>query len=181
MSHYLFGNNWVIGKHIKKQLQFLESVLPQWMLNREVDDLGCGDGKVTVLLQKILQPSKLRGFDVNNGLVKRAIELGINAQPLNLDDQVPHGDMAVVWGVLHHLQDPALCLRRLRENYPLIFIREPIRTGLLKGMELGNPMRLNELTSLFNDYLPGHQIHFCDKNVLVFYGDNDTNKKDGAF
>ena len=25
MSHYLFGNNWVIGKHIKKQLQFLEA------------------------------------------------------------------------------------------------------------------------------------------------------------
>jgi SAM-dependent methyltransferase len=180
MSHYLFTNNWVIGGHIKKQLKFLESVLPKAMLNREVDDLGCGDGKVTVLLQKILKPAKLRGFDVNKGLVKLAKERGIDAQIWDFDKDMPKGDMAVVWGVLHHLQDPAQCLRRLRENYPLIFIREPVRTGFFKGMELGNPMRINELTALFNNSLPGHQIHICGKSVLVFYGGTNTDKNDAA-
>lgn len=173
MSYYVFGNNWVIGRHIKKQLLYLKSILPQGLLNREVDDLGCGDGKVTLLLQEILNPSKLRGFDVNNGLIKRARNKGIDAQALNLDEAVPCGDMAVLWGVLHHLKDPGLCLRRLKGNYPLIFIREPIRTGLLKGLELGDPMRINELTSLLDTSLPGYQIHFCDKNALIFYGCSD--------
>ena len=177
MSHYLFGNNWVIGKHIKKQLQFLENILPQALLNREVDDLGCGDGKVTLLLQEILKPKKLRGFDVNDGLVKRAKERGIDAQNLNLDESVPKGDIAVLWGVLHHLKDPEACLRRVKGNYSAIFIREPIRTGILKGMELGDPLRINELTTLFSNSLPGNQMHFCDKNVLVFYGCADNPQK----
>jgi hypothetical protein len=170
MSYYIFGNNWVIGKHIKKQLQFLEGVIPPALLNREVDDLGCGDGRVTLLLQEILKPSKLRGFDVNNGLVKRAKDKGIDAQILNLDQTVPHGDIAVLWGVLHHLKDPGQCLQRLKGNYSGIFIREPVRTSIIRGLELGHPMRANELTSMFNDNLPGNQMHFCDNSVLVFYG-----------
>jgi hypothetical protein len=174
MSYYVFGNNWVIGKHIKKQLLFLESILPQGLLNREVDDLGCGDGKVTLLLQEILKPSKLRGFDVNNGLVKRAKDKGIDAQTLNLDEAVPRGDIAVLWGVLHHLKDPGLCLRGLRGNYHVIFIREPIRTGIFKGLELGDPMRINKLTTLLNTNLPGYQMRFCGKNALIFYGCSDS-------
>jgi hypothetical protein len=177
MSYYIFGNNWIIGNHIKKQLKFLEGILPQGLLYREVDDLGCGDGKVTLLLQKILKPTRLRGFDANNGLVKRSIDRGINAHTLNLEKDVPRGDMAVMWGVLHHLQNPEGCLRKLKENYPLIFIREPIRTGFLKGLELGHPMRINELTSMLNNCLPGYQLHQCDKSVLIFYGcSNNQNK-----
>jgi hypothetical protein len=170
MSYYVFGNNWIIGKHIKKQLQFMASILPRELLNREVDDLGCGDGKVTLLLQEILKPSKLRGFDVNNGLVKRAKDKGIDAQTLNLDETVPRGDVAVLWGVLHHLKNPELCLRRLKGNYSVIFIREPIRTGIIKGLELGDPLRIGELTTLFSNSLPGNQMHYCGKNVLMFYG-----------
>jgi hypothetical protein len=173
MSYYIFGNNWVIGKHIKKQLTFLESILPQGMLNREVDDLGCGDGKITVILREILKPSKMRGFDVNDGLVKRAKDRGIDARTLNLDEAVPRGDVAVLWGVLHHLKDPERCLRRLKSNYSAIFIREPIRTGIIKGLELGDPLRINELTCLFSSCLPDNQMHYCGNNVLVFYGCGD--------
>ena len=169
MFYVFFGNNLVIGKHIKKQLSFLESIVPREFLYRQVDDLGCGDGKVTLLLKQILQPTEIHGFDINHGLVRRAREKGIIAQAMNLDDEVPHGEMAVVWGVLHHLKYPERCLQKLKENYPLIFIREPVKPGIVNGMELGHPMKMNDLISMFRNRLPDLQMHYCENSVMAFY------------
>lgn len=178
LAYSLFGNNLVIGSHIRRQLAFLKDILPPDFLNREMDDIGCGDGKVTILLRDIFQPVKLRGFDINPGLVKRAGSRGIDAEIINLDEDVPHGELAVVWGVLHHLQDPERFLRRLKANYPLIFIREPLKTGFINGLELGHPLRLKELNSLLGRHLHDYQIHYCDNSVLVFYACPDYIKNE---
>ena len=169
IAYSFFGNNLIIGSHIKKQLAFLKAIVPAELQQREMDDLGCGDGKVTVLLEKIFQPSKLRGFDINRNLVRRARSRGIDAKIIDLNRQVPGGELAVMWGVLHHLHDVESCLCRVKENYPLIFIREPFRTSFMAGIELGYPLWLKEILNLINRHLPGSQIHYCDNNILVFY------------
>ena len=169
LAYSFFGNNLIIGEPIIKQLAFLQEIIPHHLQHREMDDLGCGDGKVTLLLENIFQPTKLRGFDVNPGLVRRARSRGIDAMVNDLDGDMPVGELAVMWGVLHHLQDAGACLRKLKENYPLIFIREPVRSGLLKGMELGRPLELKELVCLTNRYLPDSQIRYCDHGILIFY------------
>ena len=169
IAYSFFGNNLVIGSHIKKQLAFLKEIVPPELQHREMDDLGCGDGKATVLLKKIFQPSRLRGFDISRSLVKRARSRGIDAQILDLHKQVPGGELAIMWGVLHHLPDVEACLCRVKESYPLIFIREPFKTSFIAGIELGSPLRLEEILRLINRHLPGSQIHYCDNNILVFY------------
>lgn len=169
LAYAFFGNNLVIGSHIRKQLAFLKAIIPAELLHREMDDLGCGDGKVTVLLREIFHPVKLRGFDINHGLVKRARSRGIDAGIIDLDRHMPGGELAVLWGVLHHLRDFESCVCRVRDNYPLVFIREPVRTGLISGLELGHPLRLKELTCLVNRHLPGALVHYCDNSVLIFY------------
>jgi SAM-dependent methyltransferase len=183
LAYSFFGNNLIIGSHIRRQLTFLKEIVPVELQHRDMDDLGCGDGKVTILLEGVFWPSKLRGFDISSGLVRRARSRGIDAEIINLDEDMPHGELAVMWGVLHHLQDPGRCLRRLKENYPLIFIREPVKTGFINGLELGHPMRLKELTSLFNRHLPDFQIHYCDNSVLVLYACPDyiRNKESVTF
>lgn len=137
LAYSFFGNNLVIGPHFRKQLAFLKEIVPGHLHHREIDDLGCGDGKVTVLLKEICQPVRLRGFDINPHLIRRARSRGIDAIISDLDKDMPGGELAVMWGVLHHLQDVEVCLRRLKENYPLIFIREPVKTGFFKGLEWG--------------------------------------------
>jgi SAM-dependent methyltransferase len=169
LAYVFFGNNLVIGPHIRRQIAFLGEILPHHLRHREMDDLGCGDGKVTILLEEIFRPNKLRGFDINHGLVRRARSRGIDARVCDLDVSMPGGELAVVWGVLHHLRDVEGCMRRFKENYPLIFIREPIRTGFFKGLELGHPLGLKELICLTNRYLPDSQIHCCDHSILIFY------------
>jgi SAM-dependent methyltransferase len=170
LTYFCFGNNVVIGKHIRTQLDFLRSILPEDLRCREMDDLGCGDGKVTLLLKDVFQPEKLRGYDISQGLVRRAIGRGIDAGNINLDTHVPSGELAVVWGVLHHLKDPARALDKIRENYPLVFIREPVKTGFFKGLEMGRPLRLEAWTEMFNRHLPGCRIHYCNDSIMVFYG-----------
>jgi hypothetical protein len=173
LAYAFFGNNLVIGAHIRRQLAFLKEIVPAEMLYREMDDLGCGDGKVTVLLKEVFQPAVLRGFDIHPGLVRRAEKRGIIAEVADLDKRVPTGELAVVWGVLHHLKDFKSCLRRLKENYPLIFIREPVKTGFFNGLELGHPLRLKELTGLLGRCLTGCKMHYCNNSVLVFYACSD--------
>lgn len=168
-AYSFFGNNLVIGTHIKKQLSFLKDNVPPEMQHREMDDLGCGDGKVTLLLEEIFKPKKLRGFDVNPGLVKMAISKGIDAEVIDLDVDIPGGELVVMWGVLHHLRDFENCLSRLTRSYPLIFIREPVKKGLVNALELGHPLRLEEIIRITDRYLPGSKIHYCDGSIMIFY------------
>jgi len=169
LAYALFGNNLVIGSHIRRQLAFLREIVPPGLLHRRMDDLGCGDGKVTVLLEEIFRPEATRGFDINHGLVRRANGRGIRAGVMDLNKAMPKGELAVMWGVLHHLKDYDDCLQRLKENYPLVVIREPVRTGLMKGLELGHPLRPADLIRLFNRHFPDAGIHYCDNSVLLFY------------
>ncbi|MFC2062610.1 class I SAM-dependent methyltransferase [Chloroflexota bacterium] len=169
LAYFLFGNNLVIGSHIRKQLDFLREIISPVFQQRQMDDLGCGDGKVTLLLQEIFSPRSLRGFDVNPGLVRRARSRGINAEVRNLSEDIPNGELAVMWGVLHHLGDSTRCLNRMKENYPLVFIREPVRSASIKGLELGHPLRKDEVEQLVAGCLVGAQVHYCGNSIFIFY------------
>ncbi len=169
LAYFFFGNNVIIGPHIKKQLEFLRKIVPPHFQQRQMDDLGCGDGKVTVRLKEIFLPTKLRGFDVNPGLVRRARNRGIEAEVENLDDNMPTGELAVLWGVLHHLQDRECCLKKVKENYPLIFIREPVRNSVIRVLELGGTLRKEEMEHLVEEHLADSQIFYCGDSIFVFY------------
>ncbi|TET25769.1 MAG: class I SAM-dependent methyltransferase [Dehalococcoidia bacterium] len=166
---YLFlGNNVIIGLHIRKQLKFLKEIVPPHFQKRQMDDLGCGDGKVTVLLKEIFLPTRLRGYDINPSLVRRAKNRGVEAEVKNLDEDVPSGELAILWGVLHHLQDREGCLKRVKANYPLIFIREPIK-GNIDLLELGSRLKREEMERLIKKHLANPQIFYCGNSIFVFY------------
>ena len=69
----------------------LETKVPQAFRQRALDDLGCGDGKITLLLKEVFQPRRVRGFDVHPSLVNRAAHHGIEAEVRNLDAGLPTG------------------------------------------------------------------------------------------
>jgi SAM-dependent methyltransferase len=177
LAYFFFGNNVIIGSHIRKQLEFLKQIIPPYFQQRETDDLGCGDGKVTLLLKEIFQPSKLRGFDINPGLVRRARNKGIEAEIINLDENLPTGELAVLWGVLHHLHDKESCLKRVKGNYQLIFIREPIKAGIIRGLELGHTLRKEEIEYLVQKHLANSQIYYCGNNIFIFHVSPRLNAK----
>jgi SAM-dependent methyltransferase len=174
LAYYLFGNNVIIGPHIRRQIDFLSRVIPETFKHREMDDLGCGDGKVTLLLKDIFLPSKLRGFDIDASLVRRARGRGIDAEIKNLDTDMPSGELAVLWGVLHHLKDCGDCLKNVRESYPLIFVREPVRNSFFRWLEMGQTLRQAEIEALVNEHLPGSLVHYCGNSVMIFFTSDDN-------
>jgi hypothetical protein len=176
--YFLFGTNFVIGRQIKAQIEWLNAQLPPEFKGRALDDLGCGDGKITVRLQKVFQPSRLRGFDVNPGLVGRARTMGIQAEVLDLDARLPSGELAVVWGVLHHLKNTEACLKRISENYPLVFIREPIKNNRIDGFEMGKPLIKSEIENWTHKYFPGSKILYKGHCIFIFYVSPDHKKSE---
>ena len=169
LAYFFFGNNVIIGPHIRKQLKFLKEIVPPAFQQRQMDDLGCGDGKVTLLLKEIFLPKRLRGFDIDPSLVRRARNKGIEAEVRNLDEDMPTGELAVMWGVLHHLKDRECCLDKIKENYALIFVREPLRDSVIKGLELGHPLIREEIERLAEKHLANSQTFHCGNSIFIFY------------
>jgi len=165
----LFGNNLVIGPHILDQIERLRLLLPERFRRCRMDDLGCGDGSLTVLLEDVFQPVRLRGYDVNRALVRRARGRGIQAEVLDLNRRMPDGDLAVMWGVLHHLEDPKGCLDRMRRSYARAVVREPVRNHLPPPLELGTPLSGDELRELLGESLSGSEVHIFQDCVFAFW------------
>jgi hypothetical protein len=147
----------------------LKKKIPPEFQQRNLDDLGCGDGKITVLLKEAFLPRRLRGFDVNSSLVNRARRRGIDAQVKNLDKNLPNGDLAVMWGVLHHLKDKETCLKRISDNYSMVFIREPVKNKAIKGLEMGQPLIKEEIEHLVKKYFPNARYFYYGHCIFIFY------------
>jgi hypothetical protein len=169
----VFGTSFWIGANIKSQLEMLKTRVPPSFLNREMDDLGCGDGKITYQLKEVFQPRRVRGFDVYPSLVKRANDRGIKAEIMDLESGLPSGELAVMWGVLHHLKDPEDCLKRISQNYDMTFIREPIRNMLVKGLEMGEPLVKAQIESWIEKHFPGAQFFYQGHCIFIFYSQNN--------
>jgi 2-polyprenyl-3-methyl-5-hydroxy-6-metoxy-1,4-benzoquinol methylase len=168
----LFGTSLYISPPIRGQINWISARIPPSFLNREVDDLGCGDGRISRVMGQIFKAKKVRGFDVYPSLVKRARRNGVDACVMDLEAGMPSGELAVMWGVLHHLKDRETCIKRISENYPMVFIREPIKTISVKVFEMGDPIEKEEIEELVNKYLPGAQVLYYSFCVYVFYNRN---------
>jgi hypothetical protein len=173
----LFGTNFVVGTQIKDQIKIVKDRIPPEFRQRAMDDLGCGDGKITVLLREVFNPRSLRGFDVNSSLVRRARGKGISAEIMDLDKTAPTGEMAVMWGVLHHLKDRESCIRRIRDNYSMAFIREPMKNNSIKGLEMGQPLEKEEIENLVIKYLPQARTFYYGHCIFIFYVSPDYKHK----
>ena len=75
----------------------------------------------------------------------------------------------MLWGVLHHLRDRGSCLKRVKENYSLVFIREPIRKGCLQWLELGHALKKEEIERLAGEHFQGAQLFYCGNSAMMFY------------
>lgn len=148
-----FGNNLFISPGLKWQLNFLKKNIPQDFLGREAYDIGCGDGKTTLILKEILKAKNIFGYDVHPGLVKRAEKRGIRAKLLDIEKEIPRGELAVMWGVLHHLKRQKEVLREIKNNFDYFLMREPLRKFSIFSniIELGEPFRKEGIKKMLDE------------------------------
>ena len=172
LFYSFLGNNIIIGQHIKAQLNFLRKILPEDFKKKEMHDLGCGDGKVTLLLKEIFEPKNCSGYDFNERLIKIAQKKGIKAKILNIEKEVPRGELAVIWGVLHHLRSPKKVLKAIKGNYQFVFIREPLKGGFTI-FELGKPFQKDEIRRYLSECLGNYKSYIYKNAIFVFWEKNN--------
>ncbi|MDI6704463.1 MAG: hypothetical protein QME40_07325 [bacterium] len=157
-----FGNMAHFGN--RKEYQFIKSQIPNSFYNRNMIDLGCGDGVNTLRLRKIFKPISVIGYDINPRLVKRTRKRGILAYEKDLEgDDLPCGELGVLYGVLHHISRPDELLYRLRDNFCYLFIREKVSST---PFELGNPFKRHEFLEMINECLE-------DAHIVEYNGEKD--------
>jgi len=145
---YSFGIN-ISGYNVKRELDYLHKNLPDMCKNRDVVDIGCGDGKISLKLIPILKPKSFLGIDLSKSLIKSAKKRGINAKVLNIENQEISGDLGIIWGVLHHLNNPIETLKKLKKSFNGLIIRESIDEKRL--FELGHKLNRDKLIEMLEE------------------------------
>ncbi|MFA4931183.1 MAG: class I SAM-dependent methyltransferase [Patescibacteria group bacterium] len=113
--------------NVTLEMMVLDKYVPGEYRGRKVIDLGCGDGKVSGLLKGILQPRSFIGIDRGRALIDKARKK-MNGQFMVGDVEKDEicGDLGIMWGVLHHLDDPVAVLQKLKANFNSLIIRESV-------------------------------------------------------
>lgn len=122
---YSLGFN-LSGYNVDREIASLEKNLPTNFKHRSVVDLGCGDGRVSLKLKGVLQSKEFLGVDIHPALIKSARKKGIKAKVADIAKDEIKGDLGILWGVLHHLENPVLVLEKLNNNFNNLIIRESV-------------------------------------------------------
>lgn len=133
--------------NIAGELKLLKENLDSELLGRDITDIGCGDGAVSLKLMEILKPQSFKGVDVSPALVRTAKKRGVDAHVLDVGKESLTGDVGILWGVLHHFVNPTETLQKLSHNFNCLIIRESTDSNRL--FELGHRLSKKELTEIF--------------------------------
>lgn len=112
----------LINKHFKRSIKII--------------DIGCGDGKHTIELFKHILPSKIVGIDPAENAIKIARQK-VNSKHkgkiffrvgniYEIDKLFKKGqfDLAIIRGVLHHLYNPYIAIKKIGLVFPSVIIIE---------------------------------------------------------
>ena len=147
-----------------------EGIIPDDFKGKHVHDLGCGDGRTSLRLKVYLEATGITAYECEPRLVEAARKRGVDARQIDLGKEMPQGELAVLWGVLHHLTDKETVLRRIAERFDLVIINEPVKAwwSFLDG---GEPLKAEEWIRLFDRVLgkEKYKIHPWRDEVFVFW------------
>lgn len=103
----------------------LKKKAPKNFFCREISDIGCGDGVNTLKVAKALESKKVIGYEIEPALIKTAQKKGLEVIKIGVDTVIS-GDLGILWGVVHHFDNPVEEMYRIIKNFRSFIIREPI-------------------------------------------------------
>lgn len=164
LFYTIFGSMSQFGH--KAHIEFLRQRIPDEFKGRGLVDLGCGDGRNTLRLVEIFEPSSIVGYDLHPALVIRSRRRGIEAHVADIEKEKIKGELGVLWGVLHHVKRPKELLIKLRRDFDYLFIREKVSKVLF---ELGHPFSKEALLNLCEETLGLTEIlEYKNRTHIIF-------------
>jgi len=142
--------------------------MPPEFQGKRISDLGCGDGFSTKRIEEIFKAKTIKGYEVNDYLIEKARKKGLVVEKLNLEEKVPRGEMATVWGVVHHLGNKENFLRKIKSNFKYAVFNEPIK-NIWAFFDGGEPLSLIEWKDLFNKTLGSCKFLRFKDSLFIFW------------
>lgn len=150
----IFSAKTMTARHSREIHAFLQAHFPKHI---RILDIGCGDGTFTIELATQLHPTHIIGFDIVPSAVRLARTRIPPALPRVIRFQAGdiyrigsiykshEFDVAILRGVLHHLTDPDVAIKKISAIANHVLILEP------NGY--------NPILKLIERYSPYHRIH----------------------
>jgi SAM-dependent methyltransferase len=153
----------------RSELRLLMKKLPEEFKNRHITEFGCGDGRVSMELKKILEAKTYKGIDLYEPLVASARKRGIDADVHDATRNSLSGDVALFWGSLHHMENALEVLRNIKENFNSLIIREAVDyKGLFHFTDIGEKFHREDFMELLSAAgIKNHQIIESEKIKAV--------------
>lgn len=167
IGYRLIGNS-VASLTSAGHFKYIENKIPQEFLGRNISDLGCGDGHATRKIMRLFKTKKIKGYEVNRYLVAKARKRGLAVEQTDLGKEVPKGEMATVWGVVHHLQNQEAFLKKIRANFRFAVFNEPVK-GFWAFLDGGEPKKEKEWRMLFEKVLGKCEYLRFKDSLFVFW------------
>lgn len=138
-SGYLYTSDQIYSAKIatKKQTEEIVLLIKKFFPKKiKILDIGCGDGKHTTELLKLISPNLIIGVDPAKEAIKVAKERITNLYAgklkfrvgdiYNLEKIFKKGqfDLAILRGVLHHLSDPLNAIQHISKIFPSVIVIE---------------------------------------------------------
>lgn len=153
----------------KPLFNFIELKIPKDFLDKNISDLGCGDGINTLRIRRMFKAKEVIGYDNNDYLLKRAQKKGFKIEKIDLNKEIPRGEMAVFTFSLHHLKDKEKALRKVITSFDYLFLCEPIKDFYHAFLDAGEPLKKQEWIRLFDNVLKRYLLYQYRNNLIVFY------------
>jgi SAM-dependent methyltransferase len=165
---YRLLGNWVANLLSAPYFTFIGEKIPNEYTKREISDLGCGDGYATEKIKELFRARSIKGYETNKYLIKRARQRGLTVEEIDLEKQVPKGEMATVWGVVHHLRNKEGFLKKIQSNFKFAVFNEPVKSfwAFLDG---GEPLPEQVWQNLFHKTLGDCKFLRFKDNLFIFW------------
>jgi SAM-dependent methyltransferase len=123
----------------RQSAKLIRMLLAHFPAAVHITDIGCGDGAFTLEIARTVHPSSIRGVDPAAGAIDAARRQSLPGHIAGIvsfetggiyDIENRHKDsgepsLAVVRGVLHHLDDPRAAIARLACEFTSVLVLEP--------------------------------------------------------
>ncbi len=147
----------------------ISSIAPSNFQDRSIHDLGCGDGQNTQRVEQVFRARSVTACDHNRYLLERAERRGLRIQEVDLNLEMPRGEMATFIFSLHHLRNKEDVLRRVKESFELLFLCEPMNDLYHRLLDGGRVLSRDAWTELFDATLGQYRLYQYRNNLLIFF------------
>jgi len=156
-------------KHHDHIFDFIEAKIPKEFFDREISDLGCGDGSNTFRLEKIFRAKSIIGYEHNSHLIERGKKKGLKIRKFDFNKETPKGEMATFTFSLHHAKDKEETLKKTVANFNYVFLCEPILDLYHRLLDAGGPLKKEDWIKIFDKVLKKYILYQYKNNLVVFY------------